>query len=90
MKKHLDIASYQFYNQGQGADKAMKKIKAAVAFSEILTEDLRNPRIKEAYDSEDSISDVAIQHTQTCNPSPIASGSNGSYRRPRNSVLVCN
>ena len=72
MKKHSDIASYQFYNQGM--DKTMKKIEAAVAFSGILKKDLRNPKIKEAYDSEDSVSDAIIQHTQTCNRSTVRHG----------------
>ena len=42
----------------------MRKIKTAVAFNSILKEDLRNPKIKEAYDFEDLISDVAIQIAQ--------------------------
>lgn len=37
------------------------KIKAAVPFDNILKEDLRNPKIKEAYDEETFISEVALQ-----------------------------
>lgn len=37
------------------------KVKAAIAFNDILKEELKNPKVKEAYDAEEFFSRVALE-----------------------------